>query len=471
MTGVRVFVSYSHADKRFRGGLVQALSLLQRQGLVELWTDHDILPGAGIDSEIREALEEADVVIPLVSAAFMGSDYCWGVEFQAALSRHGHGTRLLPVIVHPCEWEHTPLSYVKALPDDGRPISTFENRELAYKQIAIGVRKVVEDVLARREEAESSGAPTPGALGSVAGASGDISLTRLPKGPGARRASEWTLNEWEERFWQLYGSRCGEVPLYDTMLRLIADSTRIGEAMRKRDYVEAAPSLARVFGWLCVMTTTARVCEYRDLSPGLRLSDIVWRKYPAVCSVCHRPRCVCPASNIDGMSRDERERMREEMRIDLEIARFNNRRPGSLDEWVEMFHGIYGDAHSVRSSATKTFHFLEEVGEVEIELRAADLLRAGMSSGVSSDWAGEVADVFSWASSLYLHIRGYLRRAETFVNRFAVSDIGAGSIRMDFPALPRYSTLVWDQFKGEDGTLRCPDCHKNPCGCPRIPRR
>lgn len=40
---VRVFFSYSHADDRHRIRLEKALKLLERQGLIDTWTDRKLL--------------------------------------------------------------------------------------------------------------------------------------------------------------------------------------------------------------------------------------------------------------------------------------------------------------------------------------------------------------------------------------------------------------------------------------------
>lgn len=98
-TTVRAFLSYAHKDEDIRGALLAHLALLSRQGLLSLWHDHQIDPGAGFDSRINVMLETADLVILLVSASFLSSDYCYEKEMRRALAPHHLGNcRVVPVV-------------------------------------------------------------------------------------------------------------------------------------------------------------------------------------------------------------------------------------------------------------------------------------------------------------------------------------------------------------------------------------
>jgi hypothetical protein len=91
-TTVRAFLSYSHKDEDIRGALVAHLALLSRQGLSCLSGRSPVDPGAGVDSRINVMLETADLIILLVSASFLSSDYCYEKEMRRALARHHLGT-------------------------------------------------------------------------------------------------------------------------------------------------------------------------------------------------------------------------------------------------------------------------------------------------------------------------------------------------------------------------------------------
>lgn len=97
----RVFISYSHRDEPQRAELDKHLSLLRRQGALDTWGDHRIPAGGELDASISEALESADVIMLLLSADFLASDYCFGVEMARAMERHDRGEAVvLPVMLH-----------------------------------------------------------------------------------------------------------------------------------------------------------------------------------------------------------------------------------------------------------------------------------------------------------------------------------------------------------------------------------
>ncbi|MFY0578287.1 toll/interleukin-1 receptor domain-containing protein [Cystobacter fuscus] len=71
------FFSYSHVDEALRNKLEAHLAMLKRQGLIEPWHDRRILAGSEFDASISTHLEEADVIMLLVSADFLASEYCY----------------------------------------------------------------------------------------------------------------------------------------------------------------------------------------------------------------------------------------------------------------------------------------------------------------------------------------------------------------------------------------------------------
>ena len=71
-----VFMSYSHADEALRNELEKHLAGLLRQGVITTWHDRRIGPGEDLHGRIDEQLNTADIVLLLVSADFLASDYC-----------------------------------------------------------------------------------------------------------------------------------------------------------------------------------------------------------------------------------------------------------------------------------------------------------------------------------------------------------------------------------------------------------
>lgn len=141
----KVFFSYSHDDEQYRDQLEKHLALLRREGLIESWHDRRIQAGNPLAQEIDRHLEQADVVLLLVSASFLYSDYCYSIEMQRAMERQKSGeATVIPVIVRPCDWKSAPFGKLMAVPRDGKAIVTWANYDEAYTDVARRVREIVE---------------------------------------------------------------------------------------------------------------------------------------------------------------------------------------------------------------------------------------------------------------------------------------------------------------------------------------
>lgn len=117
-----VFISYSHKDEELREQLEAHLSMLRRNGLLETWHDRMILPGMDCESEIDERLETCQLILLLVSADFVDSDYCYAKEMKRALERQQEGTaRVVPILLRPFNWELAPFARIQGLPRGRRP--------------------------------------------------------------------------------------------------------------------------------------------------------------------------------------------------------------------------------------------------------------------------------------------------------------------------------------------------------------
>jgi hypothetical protein len=140
-----VFLSYAPKDKELLEQLKNQLSPLERANFVFLWSDQRVKPGSNREQEIDEQLEKASIILLLISPNYFASDYLYGYEMRRALERHKAGTVcVIPIILHPIEWEQTPLGTLQALPRDGRAVTRWGHRNEAWKQIAAEVRAVVE---------------------------------------------------------------------------------------------------------------------------------------------------------------------------------------------------------------------------------------------------------------------------------------------------------------------------------------
>lgn len=147
---IRVFYSYSHKDEAFREELETHLSLLRRQGVIDAWQDRKITAGQEWAGEIDHNLKTAHVILLLVSADFLASDYCYDIEMKAALKRHDDGEAcVVPIITRPVDWSGALFGKLQALPKDAKPVTTWQNRDEAWVNVAQGIRRAVEELRKR----------------------------------------------------------------------------------------------------------------------------------------------------------------------------------------------------------------------------------------------------------------------------------------------------------------------------------
>ena len=146
---VRLFYSYSHKDEELRKELEEHLALLRRQGFVSGW--HDRMIGAGEEwkGQLDKNLEEAQIILLLISPSFLASDYCYDVETKRALDRDDNGeAKVIPILLRPVDWEGAPFARLQGLPIDLRPVTTWPNRDEAFTNVALGIRRAVEAMTA-----------------------------------------------------------------------------------------------------------------------------------------------------------------------------------------------------------------------------------------------------------------------------------------------------------------------------------
>jgi hypothetical protein len=146
---VGLFYSYSHEDESLRDELAKHLTVMKRNGVISEWHDRRIGAGEEWKGTIDKNLEEAQVILLLVSSSFLASDYCWDVETKRAIERHDRSeASIIPVILRDCDWHGAPFAKLQVLPKNAKPVTSWANRDEAWKDVAVGLRRAVEELAA-----------------------------------------------------------------------------------------------------------------------------------------------------------------------------------------------------------------------------------------------------------------------------------------------------------------------------------
>ena len=277
ITPLNVFISYAHEDEAHRETLGKHLSALVREGLISIWHARQITGGREWAGVIDQKLKGAEIVLLLISADFLNSDYCNDVELTEAIRMHdAKQARVVPVILRSCDWEKSQFARFNPLPPDRLPVVEAEHPDQRFKAVAKGLRAIVAELRtnseglssklpaqAQQAEPGAAVAKLPSESQPPASETAKESKTAGTKPPSAKPRTI-TIGKIT-----LFGAEIGgpfEIPLLRGVIVILLLSGIVGggaywfavrapladarDAMRMARYDAALDSLAKVPGWL-----------------------------------------------------------------------------------------------------------------------------------------------------------------------------------------------------------------------------
>jgi hypothetical protein len=156
---IPLFYSYAHRDEQLRDQLRAHLSQLRLSGVIEEWHDRKIAPGEDWKRQIDSHLAHAKIILLLISADFLASEYCYGIEMDTAMKMHASGeARVIPVVLRACDWHESRFGHLQAVPRDGIAVTSWSNIDEAFtdvaKKIKIVAREMATNLLSDRSKTE-----------------------------------------------------------------------------------------------------------------------------------------------------------------------------------------------------------------------------------------------------------------------------------------------------------------------------
>lgn len=143
----RLFISYSHKDKRWLACVREQLDVLEREGLIDVFEDTRIGAGEDWSERLHEEMLRAKVGLLLISAPFLTSAFIREQEIPTLFAKHEQaGMKIYPLLVRPCPWQQVKwLARLQIRPPGAKPISAMSNavREQVLADVATEIAELV----------------------------------------------------------------------------------------------------------------------------------------------------------------------------------------------------------------------------------------------------------------------------------------------------------------------------------------
>src|SRR5436309_3386919 len=108
---INVFCSYSDEDRADLNKLEKHLASLVRPGSIQFLGKHKVTAGQEHQLEIDAQLEQASLILLLISSNFISSDDCYAGDLVKALQRrHDENVVVIPILLKPCTWDDLAFS-------------------------------------------------------------------------------------------------------------------------------------------------------------------------------------------------------------------------------------------------------------------------------------------------------------------------------------------------------------------------
>ncbi|WP_220209228.1 toll/interleukin-1 receptor domain-containing protein [Reticulibacter mediterranei] len=153
---IHIFYCYDDKDKVFVDDLEKHLVPLKQSLNIHTWWEALIRGGADRKQELNKQLEQANIVLLLVSPDFLASAHCDEIWQQTLkLQKENKIFALIPIRIRPVELEYVEgMSGLQALPKYGSSISGARNKDKIWLDVRRGIVEVIEQFRSQPQQLE-----------------------------------------------------------------------------------------------------------------------------------------------------------------------------------------------------------------------------------------------------------------------------------------------------------------------------
>jgi len=136
---MKLFILCSQEDERTSQTLNKHLAVLKNSKSISVFNSvSDIVAGEDWSRRIKDELDAADFILPIISVNLLASDYTYGLLRDAMTS----GKRIVPILAKRVDIEGTGLEQLRSIPSQGRWISDFKDEDEAYSDIVREIKRL-----------------------------------------------------------------------------------------------------------------------------------------------------------------------------------------------------------------------------------------------------------------------------------------------------------------------------------------
>ena len=147
---ITIFYSYAEEDRLLCERLDKHLSVLKHLGYIDTWFCHEVTTDEKKPNSSDSYLDSAQIILLLLSAHYVASEYHYNVELKRALQRQKRGEAyVIPILLRPIFLANSPLTNLRMLPSNGKAVTHWSQMDLAFLDIVRGISEVVVRELSR----------------------------------------------------------------------------------------------------------------------------------------------------------------------------------------------------------------------------------------------------------------------------------------------------------------------------------
>lgn len=164
MKGINLFLAYAPEDAEYRDQIGKHLSVLKSNGFLNEYCISEVLAGSDADLSIRRMMNDAKIILLLISSDFLASDECRKLEDLAFSMKLRNDAIVIPVLLRPCLYDES-YNQLQILPDNKKAISdrnAWNNEDAAFANVAERIKQLV--VKIQEKESSLNNNPNPDQL-------------------------------------------------------------------------------------------------------------------------------------------------------------------------------------------------------------------------------------------------------------------------------------------------------------------